>query len=103
MEVCERNSHVLGYHIYKDICDAVISKELQCEREPDNASNQYVVAVKKDRNIIGHLPCKISQACSLFLRRRNKITCRVTGHRRCSINLSQGGHEVPELLDLWSP
>ena len=35
MEVCERNSCVHGYHIYKDIWDAIIGEELQCEREPD--------------------------------------------------------------------
>ena len=41
MEVCERNSFVHGYHFYKDIWDAIIGEELQCEREPDtNRSDQ---------------------------------------------------------------
>ena len=66
MEVCERNSCVRGYHIYKDIWDAVIGEELQCEREPDNRSDRYAVAIKKDGIIIGHIPRKISQACSLL-------------------------------------
>ena len=74
MEVCERNSCVHGYHIYKDIWDAVIDEELLCEREPNNRSDQYAVAIKKDGIIIGHLPHKISRACSLFLRRGNEIT-----------------------------
>ena len=65
MEVCERNSCVFGYHIYKDIWDAVIGEELLCEREPDNRSDRYAVAIKKD----GIIPRKISRACSLFLRR----------------------------------
>ena len=41
MEVCERNSCVYGYHIYKDIWDTVIGKELLCGREPDNRSDRY--------------------------------------------------------------
>ena len=98
MEVYERNSHVRGYHIYKDVWDAVIGEELQCERKRDNERDRYAVAVKKDGKIIGHLPRKISRPCSLFLRRGNEITCRVTGHRRYSIDLPQGGLEVPCVL-----
>ena len=81
METCERNSCVRGYHVYKDIWDAVIGEELVCEREPDNRSNRYAVAIRKDGIIIGYLPYKISRACSFFLRRGDEKTCRVTGHR----------------------
>ena len=98
MEACERNSCVRSYHIYKDIWDAVIGEELLCERKPNNRRDQYAVAIKKDRIIIGHLPCKISRPCSLFLRRGNEITCRVIGHRRYSVDLPQGGLEVPCIL-----
>ena len=98
MEVCKRNSCVRGYHIYKDIWDAVIGEELRCEREPDNRSDRYAVAIKKDGIIIGHIPRKISRACSLFLRRGNEITCCVTGHRRYSVDLPHGGLEVPCVL-----
>ena len=97
MEVCERNSCVRGYHIYKNVWDAVIG-ELQCERELANECDRYAVAVRKDGTIIGHLPRAISRACSLFLRRGNSITCRVTGHRRYSADLPQGGLEVPCIL-----
>ena len=34
-EVSETSSWVSGYHNDKDIWDAVIGTELQCEREPD--------------------------------------------------------------------
>ena len=46
MEVCERNSCVRGYRIYKDIWDPVIGEELQCERERDNGSDRYAVALQ---------------------------------------------------------
>ena len=95
MEVCERNSCMHGYHIYKNVWHAVTEEELQCKRELDNESDRYAVAIKKDGTIIGHLPRAISRVCSLFLRRRNSISCHVAGHRRYSANLPQGGLEVP--------
>ena len=51
---CERNSCVCGYHIYMSTWDAIIGKELPCERETGNERDRYAVAVKKDRMIIGH-------------------------------------------------
>ena len=53
--VCERNSCVHGQHIYKNVWDAIIGEELQCERELVNESDRYAVAVRKDGTIIGHL------------------------------------------------
>ena len=48
MEVSETNSSVPGYLIYKHVWDAVIVKELRCERESDtNRSDQYAVTVKR--------------------------------------------------------
>ena len=48
MEVEETSSCVPGYHNYKDIWDAVIGTELQCERELDtNRSDQYAVTIKR--------------------------------------------------------
>ena len=81
--------------IYKDIWDAIIGEMLQCERELDNESDRYAVAIKKDGTIIGHLPRVISQACSLFLRRGNFISCLATGHRRYSVDLLHRRLEVP--------
>ena len=89
---------VQGYHVYKEIWTAVIGETLSCTREPDNANDRYAVAVLKDGMIIGHLPRKISKVCSLFLRRGGSITCSVTGRKRYSTDLTQGGLEIPCLL-----
>ena len=55
------------------------------------------VLVIKDSIIVGHLPRKISVACALFidLGGRILINCCVTGSRRYSEDLSQGGLEIP--------
>ena len=44
---------------------------------------------------VGHLPRKISCVCSLFIRRGGTITCKVSGRRRHSADLLQGGLEIP--------
>ena len=66
--------------------------------EKGNAHDPYAVAVTKGELIVGHLPRKISAACSLFLHRNGLITARVTDSRQYSIDLPQGGLEVPCVL-----
>ena len=69
--------------------------ELACRREVGNAVDRYAVAVYSDDNLVGHLPKKISIACSLFLRHRGQISCQVTGRRT---DLPQGGLEIPCII-----
>ena len=87
---------VRGYHYYKDIWEAVIGEELECEREHGNIHDLYAVAVKQKSGVtVGHLPKRISSVCSLFLRRGGLIWCTVSGSRRYSSDLEQGGLEIP--------
>ena len=37
-------------------------------REVGNRHDPYAIAVKKDGLVVGHLPCKISYTCSIFIR-----------------------------------
>ena len=94
-EFFERNCCIRGYHAYKEVWEAAVGEALVCEREPENASDRYAVAVEKEGSIIGHLPRKVSRVCSLFLRRGGTIQCTVTGRRKYSADLAQGGLEVP--------
>ena len=91
---------VRGYHVYQDIWTAVIGEEFPCKREAGNTFDPFAVAVTRgDTNIvIGHVPRRISTVCSLFLRKEGSITCQVTGHRRFSEDLVQGGLEIPCVL-----
>ena len=45
--------------------------------------------------VVGHLPRNISTPCHLFLRKGGIKSCVVNGARRYSIDLVQGGLEVP--------
>jgi len=60
---------------------------------------RYAVAVKNDGGqIVGHMPRKISRTCSSFLELGVRIMARVTGHRRYSSDLVQGGLDIPCIL-----
>ena len=95
MATFEKECCVCGYHIYQRVWDAAIGENLTCRQEPTNESDRYAVAVTKDGTVIGHLPRKVSRVCSLFLRRGGTISCVVTGPRRYSADLPQGGLEIP--------
>ena len=95
MEAYECASCIRGYHVYRHIWSTAVGEVLLCEREPTNSRDRYAVVVKKDDVAIGHLPRKVSRVCSLFMRRGGSISCRVSGRRRYSSDLPQGGLEVP--------
>ena len=91
MDLC-----IQGYHVYEEIWIAVFGEELNTEREIDNIVDRYAVAIKKDSGeIVGHLPKKISQMCSMFIQEVGEILCIVIGNRRYSSDLAQGGLEIP--------
>ena len=92
----EIESCIRGYHIYKNLWTSFVGESLECNRETDNTEDPYAVCVIKGRDtIVGHVPRKISAACSLFLRANGTITCIVTAGRHFSADLPQGGLEVP--------
>ena len=86
---------IRGYHVYEEIWQSAVGEKLPCRREPDNRSDRYAVAVIRNETIVGHLPRKILKISSLFLRRGGSIYCIVTGRRRYSSDLIQGGLEIP--------
>ena len=79
----------------RDNWTPVVGEQLLCEREEGNPRDRYALAIKKSGNIVGHVPHSISTVCSLFIRRGGAILCVVTGRRRYSKDLLQGGMEIP--------
>ena len=93
------DSCVRGYHIYKTIWPAPIGEVLQCQPESGNIHDPYCVAVVTSRNVtVGHVPRTISAVCRSFLRIGGSIVVQVTGSRRFSADLVQGGLEIPCVL-----
>ena len=98
-------SMIRGYHEYQLIWGVPdVGEELNCYRELGNSHNPYAVAVKKwiggEIRVVGHLPRIISAICSLFIRRGGSILCTVSGSRRYSSDLPQGGLEIPAKVTL---
>ena len=92
----ELSSCVSGHHIYKDIWSPMVGEELGCTR---HIKDPYAVAVMRASTIVRHIPRRISADASLFLQKDgSSISCKVTGQRRYSSDLLQGGLEVPCLL-----
>ena len=44
-----------------------MGEELNCERKSNIAHDRYALAVKRRKDVIGHLPQKLSRLCSLLL------------------------------------
>ena len=90
------DSCVRGHHVSKHFWTPTIGETFVCKREPENPTDAYAVAVVANSIVVGHVPRKISAACSLFLRQNGStVHCTITGKRRCSEDLPQGGLEVP--------
>ncbi len=98
METTQKESCVRGYHVYEELRKAAIGGELECRRECRNTADAFTVTVIKNGTIVGHLHRRISRVCTLFMRRGGVIQCQVTGRRKYSCDLAQGGHEIPCLL-----
>ena len=89
-------SMVRGYHVYKDVWSAAVGQRLPCKQERGNPHDPYAIAVTEGSVIVGHVPREISAVCSLFLQRTGTtLLCEVTGGKRYSADLPQGGLEIP--------
>ena len=76
------SSYVRGYHAYKDVWTPFIGEALVLEREPDNSEDEHAVAVKKNDEVIGHVPFNLAPTVSAFLRRSaNKGIVEITGSK----------------------
>ena len=90
----EVDAMVRGYHQYREIWEAEVGEQLECQRENSNPHDIFPVAVLKSGVVVGHVPKKISSVCSLFLRHGGVIHCQLTGNRCYSADLVQGGLEI---------
>ena len=98
MEEYEVSSVVRGFHVYQRSWCPSMEEQLECLREDGNDKDRYAVAVLRHGSIVGHIPRRISAACSLFIERNGRIHCRITGARQYSADLPQGGLEIPCVL-----
>ena len=92
------NCCVRGY-IFKSFWDAIIGSILPTKHE-DNPQflvhNKYAIALINSEPVtVGHLPKSISKLVHFFVKHVGKLTCEITGSKRYSPDLEQGGLEIP--------
>ena len=66
-EFFKKNCCIRGCHVYKEVWEAAVGEVLVYERDPENTSDRYAVAVKNEGTIIGNWCQKLSRMCLLFL------------------------------------
>ena len=94
------DSCVRGFHVYQDIWTPTTGERLSCQTEDSNAFDPYAVAIRKSAHVIGHVPRKISAACSLFIQRGDTLTCIIIDScHQYSADLPQGGLQIPCKLE----
>ena len=93
------NCCVRGYHIFKSLWDAPIGSILSAKHEDDPQSlvhDKYAIALINNESVaVGHLPKFLSKLAHFFVKHAGKIRCEITGSKRYSSDLEQGGLEIP--------
>ena len=85
------DSEVMGYHVYQDIWEPTIGEILGCFREMDNFFDAFAVCVKKDTEIVGHVPRKFHLFVRCFYEIMVLYNVRSQGER----GIPQSGLEIP--------
>ena len=92
-------SHVKGYHFYKNTWEPAIGERFKAQREPENKYDKFAVAVESSGKVVGHLSKgksgRFAKTISFFLRADDTHNChiKVTGKR---VNLGDGqGLQIP--------
>ena len=83
-------SCIHGFHEYQAIWKSINVEELYCCREIGTMGDPYAISVMKGREVLGHVPHKISRMCAVFMRIGGTIKCIVSGRRCYSRDLPQG-------------
>ena len=87
------DSFVNGYHEYKNIWTPKIGEILSTEREPGSLVDKYAVYVKKENEIVGHLPFgrngEFAKTVFYFLRADEYGSCNVLIKLK-KVNLGDG-------------
>ena len=85
------------YHIYQSQWNAEIGARLTTAPETRPGAlveDKYAIAVINNGKTVGHVPCFLTKLTFFFLKNGGKLLITVTGPRRYSIDLKQGGLEL---------
>ena len=87
-----------GYHTYQSQWNAKVGAEFGAvpdTRTTALVKDKYAIAVKNGEQTVGHIPMFLSKLTFFFLRYDGKVSIKVNGPRRYSVDLIQRGLELP--------
>ena len=85
---------VRGHHVYESNWDAKTGSKLKpCHEKRPSAlvEDKYAMALKFNDTIVGHVPKLLSEIRYFFLKLGGDLVVKITGQRRYSRDLDQGG------------
>ena len=88
---------VRGHHVYESNLDAKAESKLKpChEKRPSVlVEDKYAMALKFNVTTVDHVPKLLSKITYFFLKLRGDLVVKITGQRRYSRGLDQGGMEL---------
>lgn len=93
------DSHIKGYHAYKDTWVPKVNEELRTRTEPENVVDKYAVCVLLGEDAVGHLKKgksgRFAKTVFYFLRADKTGSCSVIVRGK-PVNLGDGeGMQVP--------
>ena len=83
-----------GHHVYESNWDA---KTRTCHEKRPSAlvEDKYAMTSKLKDTTVGHVPKFLSKITYFFLKLGGNLVVKITGQRRYSQDLNQGGMELP--------
>ena len=88
---------IRSYHTYQSQWNAEVAAELGAvpnTRTTALVKDKYAIAVKNGEQMVGRIPMFLSKLTFFFLRYDGKVSIKVNGPRRYSVDLIQGGLEL---------
>ena len=89
---------IRGYHTYQPQWNAEVGAELGAvpdTRTTAFVKDKYAISAKNGEQTVGHIPMFLSKLTFFFMTYDGKVSIKVNGPRRYSVDLIQGGLELP--------
>ena len=89
---------IRGYHTYQSQWNAEVGAELGAVPDTRTSAlvkDKYAIAVKNGKQTVEHIHMFLSKLTFFFLRYDGKVSIKINGPRMYSVDLIQGGLELP--------
>ena len=91
---CIRDYHICNWAQWTAEIESILT--IEPEKRPGAlVEDRYAIAIISNNQTVGHVPKFLSKLTFFFLKHGGTLTVKVTGERRYSFDLAQGGMDIP--------